>query len=1056
MKQVYQTKSSLHSKRYSKIFPFLFCFLVAVFFDAVEGLSSATGLKRPTTHAGMKSFQAPVKGVVKDETGQPLPGASVLEKGTSNGTQADMNGAFSLTLLSPEATLVISYIGYENVELPASPGKEFAISLQPNATALGDIVVIGYGTTTKKNLVSSVASVSAEELKNQPVARLDQALQGRAAGVQVTSNSGAPGAAATIRIRGSSSLSGNNNPLFVIDGFIAGEGFNLNSLNMNDIESIQVLKDATALSIYGTRGAAGVIIVTTKSGNGARSDGVNVGFNYYQSVQSLINTVRPLNGQAYLDYKNEEAQFVPGTSGFGETDRNLPIPFPAGKEYPNTDWLEAISRTGTISNADLFLSGNAERVKYYVSFNRFKQNGVIQNSGLERYLFRTNLDFKISEKVRTGLRMNLSRVRTENPKVDFYSAMFRALPIRPIYNPDGSYNGVNPESARTERNPVADINMREDYGQEGKNIGNVYVEYEPLKHLIFKSSFGVELTNNRNNQYLPGQLPDRKISSLGGLATVTQDRSDNYLNENTLTYKREFGSHILTVLGGATWQKYTIETTSMMAGGFVNDAVGVNNISFGSDPATYQLSSNFVQRTFSSLLSRIDYSFKNKYLLTLVGRRDGSSVFQEGNKYAFFPSLGAAWNLDQERFLQNSKIVSALKLRSSYGLVGEQGVRPYNSIATLARTNTYFNEKLLNGVVIGELPSSNLTWETTKQLDIGLELGLFNNRIRIEADYYNKKTEDLLLERKVAGTVGSTRLQNIGSMENRGLELSLYTVNLEKSNFSWETTLTVSANRNKIIDLGGAPFIDLRTPPSDLVATGTSGTGIRLMPGQVSPTFVGVEYLGTYKNAEEIVADGMKGVAFIGGPRYKDQDGNGVIDNGDKIPVGNPQPDFYGGFRNLLKYKGLSLDFFFQFSVGNKIFNAANSSAIFGRGDENLSPDIVNRWIEGVNETSNIPRAGTSANIWNPVSTLWIEDGSFLRLRTVTLSYELPMVGLGIDGVFKRINVYVSGTNLWLLSNYSLGDPEVNNYGGSALEQGVASGQYPYTKSFTAGLSVEF
>lgn len=994
-----------------------------------------------------------IKGLVKDELGDALPGASVLEKGTSNGTQTDANGVFTISVASDQVILIISYIGYETKEINATSISEVTVHMKKSSTTLGDVVVIGYGSASKKNLVSSVTAISSDQLKNQPVARLDQALQGRAPGVQVTSNNGAPGAPATIRIRGASSINGNNNPLFVIDGFIAGEGFNLNSLNMNDVESVQILKDATALSIYGTRGAAGVVIVTTKTG---KSEGLSVGLNYYSTVQTLVNNVKPLAGQDYLDYKNEEAQFVPGLDGFGALDPKAPIPFPAGGSYPNTKWIDEIVRTGTISNADLSISGRTEKARYYVSFNRFKQEGIVKNSGLERYLLRSNLDFVISKKLRSSIRMNVSNIRTENSKVDFYSALFKALPIRAIYNPDGSYNGINPESARTERNPVADINLRQDRNRETKFMGNASLEYEPIQDLVLKSTLGIDLTFNREDQYLPGQLPDRIASNLGGQARVAQNQYNNLLNENTISYKRLFNEHSLTILAGATWQKYVAEATAMNAGNFVNDAVGFNNISFGSAPATYQLKTDFLQRTFSSILSRIDYSYKSKYILTLVGRRDGSSVFETGNKYAFFPSVGAAWNIDEESFMQNSRLISGMKIRASYGLVGEQGVRPYNSIATFSQTNTYFNEHLVNGVIIGALPSSNLTWETTRQLDLGLEMGLFNRRIIIEADYYQKKTKDLLLERKVPGTVGSTQLQNIGSLQNRGVELSINTINIRRGNVEWESTLSLAGNRNKIIDLGGVDFIDLRTPPSDLISSGVSGTGIRLVQGKVSPTFVAVKYLGTYKSVSQIESDGMKGKAFLGGPRYEDLDRNGVIDNSDKRSVGNPQPDFYGGFRNLVKYKGLSLDLFIQFSVGNEIFNAANSSAIFGRGDENLSPKVVNRWIAGVNETSDIPRAGTSSNIWNPVSDLWIEDGSFLRLRTASLSYQIPTKSLGIDRFAKRINVYVTGTNLWLLSKFSLGDPEVSNYGGNSLEQGVASGQYPYSKSFTAGISVDF
>jgi len=991
-----------------------------------------------------------VTGKVTDENKQPLPGASIVVKGTLTGTQSDFDGNFSISTSQDKEILVISYIGYIPKEVSSKGKSVINIQLEPDAQSLDEVVVVGYGTTAKKDLVSAVSTVSNEVLKNQPVARVDQALQGRATGVQVTSNSGAPGAAATIRVRGTSSINGNNNPLFVIDGFIVGTSFNLNNINVNDIKSIQVLKDATALSIYGTRGASGVILITTKNGKGAQSGKPLVSINHYSSVQTMTNKVNVLRGQDYLDYKNEESQFVPGASGFGEIDISLPLAFPSGVEYANTDWIDLIKRTGIINNTDLSVSGNSEKLNYYLSFNKFSQEGVIKGSGLDRHLFRVNLGLELSDKWKTGVTFNVSNNKSENNKVNFGNILFRNLPIRPVYNQDGSYNAINPESASPERNPVADISLRQDYDETTNIVGNTYIEFKPTSSITLKSTFGTELSYVRRNQYLPGALPERLESNLGGSASIRQNQFRSLLNENTITYKKSFGDHKLTVLAGATWQKDVAENTSMSASGFVNDAVGFNNISLGSDAATYRLNSSYVQRTFMSLLSRIDYSYNSKYSLTLVGRRDGSSVFEAGNKFAFFPSVGASWNVDEEEFLNESETISKLKLRASYGIVGEQGVRPYNSIATFRGVNTYFNENLVNGVIVGTLPSSNLSWETTKQLDLGFELSLYDGRINIEADYYNKRTEDLLLERKVPGTVGSTQLQNVGVIENKGLEISLNTQNIVKDNFSWETSLSISFSKNKVIDLGGAKFVDLRLPSNSL-----AGTGIRLMPNQPIPSFVGVRYLGTYKSKEEIIADGFEGKAFIGSPRYQDLDNNGVINEEDKVILGNPIPDYYGGLRNVFTYKRLTLDTFFQFSVGNDVFNGANSTAIFGRGDENISPSVVNRWIEGVNETSNIPRAGTSTSIFNPVSDLWIEDGSFLRLKSVSLSYNLPVEKLGIGKIFKRANFYVTGNNLFLLTNFSLGDPEVNNYG-SGLEQGVAAGSYPYTKSITAGITLDF
>lgn len=991
-----------------------------------------------------------ITGKVTDNEGQELPGVNVLIKNSSIGTVTDIQGNYSIDFEDENTTLIFSYVGYISQEISVGNKSVIDIILQSDVMALEEIVVVGYGTTKKKDLVSSVVSIDSDVLQNQPTSRLDNALQGRASGVEVTSNNGAPGSAATVRIRGTSSINGNNDPLYVVDGFIAGTNFNLNSLSVNDIQSIEVLKDATALSIYGTRGAAGVILVTTKSGKQSEGGPPTVSVNHYTSVQEITNNFEVLNGQEYLDYKNEASQFVPGPDGFGITDPSLDVEFPGtAADYSNTDWISLIAQNGIINNTDVSVSGNKENLNYYLSFNRFDQKGVIKNSGLERYSFRSNFDLNISKMFRTGIRLNVADINTENNKVDWWGATNRLLSIRPVYNEDGTFDGINPQSGRDERNPVADIELRQDNRNTRDFIGNAYLEFEPIEGLIFRSTIGTSFSSFRDSRYLPGELPERNQNNLGGEATVIQNRLSSILNENTVTYRKKVNNHSFTVLGGVTWQKDITETSNMSASGFVNDAVGFNNISLGSEQTTFDMNTGYLQRTYSSLLGRIDYSYKSKYLLTVAGRRDGSSVFETGNKYAFFPSAGVGWNLHEEAFVQAVPVISFLKLRASYGKVGEQGVRPYNSIATFAKANTYFNRELFNAVKIGALPSSNLSWETTKQLDIGLELGLFDGRINLETSFYNKITEDLLLERKVPGTVGDTRLENVGEIENKGIDLSLKTLNISKTDFFWETTLILQGNRNTVVDLGGVDFFDL------LGAT-AGGTSMRLIVGETMPSFYGATYLGTYKNSEEIVEDGWEGKGFIGGPRFDDVNDDGDLTDEDGKPMGSPQPDFSGGFRNVFNYKGLTLDLFFQFTYGNEILNVARQSFIFGKEDFNLSRDVLDRWQEGVNETSDIPRAGTNRGSFFPPNTIWVEDASFLRLKQITLSYDLPVAQLGIDKVFKRLNVYVTGNNLWLLSNFSLGDPEVNFYGSNTLRQGVYSGQYPYTRSYMAGITLDF
>jgi TonB-linked SusC/RagA family outer membrane protein len=999
--------------------------------------------------------QTTISGTVSDQSNLTLPGVNILVKGTERGTNSDFDRKYTIKVSKGEI-LQFSFLGYVPQEILIGDQKVLDVALKEDAQQLNEIVIIGYGSTTKKDLVSSVSSVKAEVLQNQPVARLDQALQGRATGVSVTSNSGDPGSGSTIRIRGNSSINGNNNPLYVIDGFIVGTDFNLNTLNVNDIKSVEVLKDATALSIYGTRGASGVILVTTKNGTEISKGKPRISVNHYYSIQEVANEVDLLNGQDYVAYINEAGQFNPNlNNGFGGTDPNLPLLFDEPGEIETTDWLDIVSQTGHIMNTDFSIMGNSENSNYYISLNHFDQDGILKGSGLERITFRTNIDVRLSDKFKTGIRLNATHYKKENNKVNYSSIVSSVLPIRTIYDDEGNYTGINPVSSTTERNPVADAELRVDHDLVTKLITNGYVEYELFENFKLKSTIGAEITHTKYNNYLPGALPDRQISNAGtGYANIATNYSKSILNENTFTYDFGLEDHSVKVLGGFTWQKDNNESTVSQADGFPNDAVLFNNLALG-DATLYFANSGFSQRTLSSFLSRVDYGYKSKYLLTLVGRYDGSSVFEEGNKYAFFPSVGVAWNASDETFMENIDAIDKLKLRGSYGIVGEQGVSAYNSIATYNNTINIFNDNVVNGVQLGSVPSDGLKWETTKQLDLGFEISLLNNRISFEADYYKKTTEDLLLAKALSAQAGGgTQLQNVGSVENRGFEFSLNTINIDKKDFSWNSTLTISTNRSEVIELDGRDYIDLQSTGNQ------GGTSARLIVGESMPVFIGLNYLGTYKTAEEITADGREGMSFIGGPRFENLDDNPTWNDEDAKIIGSPEPDFYGGFRNTFTYKNLSLDVFFQGQYGNDIFNIRTQTSYYGRGEQNLDSRVLDRWQEGVNETSDVPRAGASTSLFNPNSTVNIEDGSFLRLKTATLNYNLPLDKIGWENTFSGFSVYATGTNLFLLSKFKLGDPEVSNFsagsGLGSVSQGFAAGTYPYAKSITLGLKMEF
>ena len=981
-----------------------------------------------------------ISGVISDDDANPLPGVNVFIKGTNVGTATDFDGNYSISVNTGDV-LLFSFVGFSSQEVTVGDENTIDVSMVTDYANLDEVVITGYGTTRKKDLVSSIAQIKGDALENQPVARVDNMLQGRAAGVNVVSSSGEPGAPAVIRIRGMSSINGNNNPLFVIDGFIVGTDFNLSDLNPNDIESIEVLKDASSLAIYGTRGAAGVILLNTKNGLSTQEGNVDVSINHYSSFSEVYNYPEMADIETWAEYWNEGVTLVPGPSGYGFNDPSIiPVHAPNWQSITPTDWSGLISRQGRIDNTDVNLSGNTGNANYFISYNRFKQEGVIDGSGLERNSIRANFDLDVNDKIRTGIRLGVTDRKQENNKVNWNDAYFNLIPTMQVYNDDGSYNGLNPVSGNYENNPIADINERINQNFVTNVLANAYAEYDLMPDLTLRSSVGTNLTFNKGNRYISTADPIIASQGTGGKADVSFAKTTGFLNENTLTYSKDFGEHSLKVLAGYTVQKDTYSLMTAGGAGYANDVVTFNNLSLGADATRNVVGSDFSQRTFESILSRINYSYKDKYLLTLVGRRDGSSVFEQGNKYAFFPSAGAAWKVSEEDFMQDVEAISSLKLRASYGIVGEQGVDPYNSLAKYTPRNIFFNQSIRPAVILASLPSTGLEWEKTYQTDIGLEIGFQNNRYTVEIDYYNKQTKDLLLARPLPGTAGDTRLENVGEVENKGLEFTFNTVNIEKPDFVWSSNLQISANRNKVISLGDAAFIDLEG-----VNQPQAGPGVRLIPGEVMPTFIGATYEGTYKTEAEIDADQRTGVDLIGAPNYVDVNQDGAINQLDFIPQGSPQPDFYYGFRNTLSYKNWTLDVFIQGMQGNEIFDASVYEFYYGRGPEtNMLPIVADRWTTN-NQTSDIPRAGSSAGGYRPNSSLNIVDGSYLRLKNVTLNY-------GFDLPFAdSANVYITGNNLLLLTDYKWGDPEVSDFGAGSVTQGVSDDQYPYSATVSVG-----
>ena len=974
--------------------------------------------------------------------GLPLPGANVLLKGTTQGTSTDLDGNYTIKA-GPKSTLVFSYIGFTSKEVVLGNQTKVNVTLEQD-NKLDEVIVIGYGTQRKSDLTGSVSSVSAKDITNNPVSRVDQALQGRAAGVQVTQTSGAPGSGTSIRIRGGNSITGSNEPLWVIDGIIVGSNYNLNNINPNDIKSIEILKDASSIAIYGSRGANGVVLVTTKNGSnvGGGKPQVNVGV--YTSTQLVPERPAYLSQAEQIAYTNDDAQL-----------RGVAKPFPGNpSDYPNNDFFNLLLDPSPIYNADVSIAGSSENgnVNYYNSLNFFKQDGLIKNSGIEKYIFRSNIDFKLSEKLKAGFRVNYSRIKQDNGVVG-YSGLLDILPTQPIYNDDGSFNGFNAVVGAPFGNPVAIAKLDIDETFSNNLLATMYLEYSPIKKLTIRSTFSPEINNTKRNQFTSSQRPDLTIVGNTGNATISGISSIGWNNENTIQYNTKIGEdHSLTVLGGASFQKSSIETFLAQAFGFSTDATQFNNIGLGTNPTRNVVGSGYSGFQTVSFFGRANYSYKDKYLLTLVGRSDGSSVFAPGNQYAFFPSVAGAWKISEEAFMQKQKVFKDLKLRASYGQAGNQAIGPYNTLGLLQEANTTLNGVEKPGLTLGRPANSDLKWETTSSFDIALEASFFDGRISTEFNYYSKKTKDLLLDVTIPRQTGFTsQLQNIGSLENKGWEFLLKSTNIRNTNFNWNTTLTLSSNKNKVLDLGGQKFINVVVDP--VIGAGN----LRIIVGESVPVFTGARYLGTWKSQAEIDGSGFNpGTQTVGGPRYENINGDGIISSEDYVVLGSPFPDLIFGFENSLSYKNFDLNVYFQGTVGNEVYNLRTRQNYFIRGELPKYAEIADRWTPD-NPTSNIPRAGLVEGSYVP-NSVDVEDGSYLRLKNVRLAYNLPIDKLGWKGV-KSMSVYASGTNLLLLSKFRLIDPESSRFGSTGLgniAQGFSNGEYPNAKVLSLGLNVNF
>lgn len=1018
-----------------------------------------------------------VSGHVTDAGGAGVPNVSVKAKGGTAGTATDVNGAYRLDVPRATTAIVFSAVGYadQEVAIPASGTAD--ATLQTTAQSLNEVVVIGYGTRRRTDLTGSVGSVRSTQLQERPAASLNEALAGRVSGVQVNTNSGRPGGQTSIRIRGFSSINSSNNPLYVVDGVylpIFNQTQSSNSIdfiNPNDIASVDILKDASATAIYGARGANGVVIITTKRGITGTP---RITYDGDFSTRAIgPHRVKMLNAQEYIATENlaydnikvyDPAGWAAGNYASLVDPRvkrkSLPLLFDAaGNPLYNTDWLEASTQKKLTQNHQLGIQGGTADNNYGVFLGYRNENGLLLNSYLKRYSARFTMDARIRPWLRLGGNLSYNSqfeniVDQGTGGLNSVRMITESFPFLPIKYPDGSWaDNYNYPGAEGGSNPVHIFTDRLFRVNTQSSLGSFYFTVNLTKDLEFRSQTGISVTDRATNQYASRTL--NSISQTqSGVASVANSRETYWSNENYFTYNKHIGNnHVLNAILGFSWQGTDFFSIGVSSQNYSTDYYQYNNIGAGSQQnAGSSSASGFA---FNSYFTRVNYTFRNKYILTGTARADGSSKFGANNLYAFFPSGAIAWRVSEEDFLQGNTTLSNLKLRTSYGLTGNSEIGPYSSDALLGNYTAVINNARVTGVGTNRLANSDLKWEKTAQWDAGLELGLLRDRINIEADVYYRKTTDMLLAAPVPRSSGFASItKNIGSMENKGLELTLNTLNVSKRDFTWTSTFNISMNRNKVLSLA-TPAPIFSGNPNFL-----SNTGI-IQVGQPVASFWGLVRLGVWTEAER--AEAAKFASYRGGKpilpgdlKYKDINGDYAINDADRVIIGNGSPKGWGGFFNTFRYKGWELLLELQYVYGNDVLNQTKHSGEDRVSIANSFSSVLNAYDPGKGNNNTMIAAirDTRAGYVTNVDSHWIEDGSFLRGKNLLLGYNLsPALAQKIK--LSRLRIYASVQNFFLSTKFSGNDPEVTTYG-DAFAQGQTFFDYPKPTVYLIGLNASF
>ena len=994
--------------------------------------------------------------VVSAGDSSPLPGVSVQIKGTSKGTSTDATGNYAISVPAGKSTLEIRSVGFNPQSLQIGSQTIINITLSESENALGEIVVVGYGTTKKSNLTGNVAQINSKAIENLPVVTVEQAIQGRAAGVFVESGNGKVGQGVKMRIRGSSSVSAGNEPLYVIDGIpmtttpggsTADVPNPMADINFNDIESIEILKDASAAAIYGARGSNGVVLLTTKKG---KAGNTNFNLTYFTGISEATGHRKFLNTADYVTLF-KEARANSGFSVAGGENRFTRYAVgektrwsdPTSPNYTNTVWEDQVFRKGSINQIDLNITGGTEKTKFYASGSYSKQDGILVKNSFERISSRINIDHKASDKISLGINASLSRTfntRLANDNAFSTPLQIIALaPMSPIFDPrtitptnpigdyTDTYNGVD---VTQYYNPLVSIKNSNNTTETYRTIGNVFGNWNIINGLSFRTEYGFDMSFRNDDQYNGKKTVRNSVNAGNGEAFKNNTNIFNYNTNNFFSYNKVFDQkHDLNAVLGMSYQQS--KRTSIDATGRDLPSDAYKTIASGATKAD----ANSFERTFSflSYFSRLNYKLDNKYLLGLSGRVDGSSRFGANNRYGFFPAVSAGWIISEESFLKEVRQISLLKLRGSFGYTGNAEINNFGSLGLY----TAVGYGGIPGQRQFQLENPDLKWEKTAQTDIGLEIGFFNNRISAEVDYYTKNTTDLLLNVNVPGTSGfASQLKNVGELENKGWEFVLRTDN-KFGDLTWRASVNAAINKNKVLNLQGQVI--------------TGGFLNRAVEGQPLSVFFGPEYAG-------VDVDNGDALYYLNTTKTDgtiDRTKTNDVNLAENVVIGNPNPKWIGGITNDFNYKGIDFSFTFQGVYGNDVYNGAGKF-MSANGDfyDNQTLDQMNRW-QKKGDVTNVPQARYVGGNGTAESSRYLEDASYTRLKTVTLGYNLPK---SITDKLKltRIRVYATANNLLTFTKYSGWDPEVNtDYLG-----GIAAGNdfyaAPQSKTITVGLNLGF